>query len=64
MSGLHDPACGHSQPVSDEVQERDEEHVEEEHPLESPEALRRPRDDDEEQDRAPQPGVTPDLDER
>jgi hypothetical protein len=35
-----------------------------EHPLESPEALREPRDDDddEQQDRAPQPGLTPGLD--
>jgi hypothetical protein len=51
--------------MTDETQERDKEQDEDEHPLESPEALRQPRDEDEhEQDRAPQPGVTPDLDDR
>ena len=37
----------------------DDERDEEKHPLESPEALREPRDVDNEEDRAPQPGVTP-----
>ena len=51
--------------MTDETAERDQEKGEEEHPLESPEALRQPRDEEEkEQDRAPQPGVTPDLDDR
>ena len=51
--------------MTDETHERDGEQGEEEHPLESPEALRQPRDtDDEEQDRVPQPGATPDLDDR
>jgi hypothetical protein len=51
--------------MTDETQERDKEQGEEEHPLESPDALRQPRDEDEqEQDRAPQPGVTPDPDDR
>jgi hypothetical protein len=51
--------------MTDETQERDEEQGEEEHPLESPEALRHPRDeDDQEQDQAPQPGATSDVDDR
>jgi stringent starvation protein B len=54
--------------ITGEAEEQDETgapekvaETEETHPLESPEALREPRDD-EEQDRAPQPGATPDLD--
>jgi hypothetical protein len=50
--------------MTDDPQERDGDPDEEEHPLESPEALREPRDTDDEQDRAPQPGLTPDLDDR
>ena len=51
--------------MTDETEVRDDdERAEEEHPLESPEALRQPREDDEQQDRAPQPGVTPELDDR
>jgi hypothetical protein len=38
---------------------------EQEHPLESPDSLREPRDEDgEEQERVPRPGVMPDLDDR
>jgi len=38
--------------------------TEETHPLESPEALRDSREEDDEQVRTPQPGSTPDLDDR
>ena len=49
--------------MTDETQERDDEREAEEHLLESPDAFRQPHDeDDEEQDRVPQPGLTPDLD--
>jgi hypothetical protein len=50
--------------MSDESEERDQEQGEEEHPLESPEACVRQDKDEQEQDRAPQPGVTPDLGDR
>ena len=57
--------------ITGEAEEQDETgapekvaETEETHPLESPEALRQPRDEDVEQDRAPQPGLTPDLDDR
>lgn len=56
--------AGISEAMTEETEDRDDERPEEEHPLESPEALRTPREDDEEQDRAPQPGATPDLDDR
>ncbi len=58
-------SSGNFEAMTDETQEHVDEREEEEHPLESPEALRQPRDeDDEEQDRAPQPGATPDLNDR
>lgn len=50
--------------MTDETRERDDEdgHPGEEHPLESPEALRQPRE--EEEDQASDTGATPDLDDR
>jgi hypothetical protein len=55
--------------MTDQPLESDDEWADErddKHPLESPEALREPRDDEDEdeQDRAPQPGLTPELDDR
>jgi hypothetical protein len=45
--------------MTDEPERPDDERDEDEHPLESPEALREPREVDDGEDRAPQPGVTP-----
>ncbi|HEU4971963.1 MAG TPA: hypothetical protein VFT35_08605 [Gaiellaceae bacterium] len=44
--------------MTDEREQPEDERDEDEHPLESPEALREPRDVDDEEDRALQPGVT------
>jgi len=49
--------------MTNDTHDHEAERREDEHPLESPEALRELHvEDDEEQDRAPQPGLTPDLD--
>jgi hypothetical protein len=48
----------------DESIERTDADDDEQHPLESEEALRKPRDVEDEQDRAPQPGLTPAPDSR
>jgi hypothetical protein len=46
-----------------EPTERTDRDDDEQHPLASEDALRKPRDvDEDEQDRAPQPGVTPAID--
>ena len=62
---MGEPPWGHSERMTDETHERDEEREAEEHPLESPESVRQPRAElDEEWDRGLQPGVTPDLNDR
>ena len=49
--------------MTDETEERDDQREAEEHLLDAPDALRQPHEkDDEQQERAPQPGLTPDPD--
>lgn len=51
--------------MSDERPKPDDERdADEEHPLESPDSLREPRDERGDEDRAPQSGLTTELDDR